>query len=156
MASEHKDLKKIKSLIKIMKDNDLIEVEIKTGDEKIMLKRSDPNQIVTAAQTMMPAAQVLAAPIAPAASSETASAADDNLVEIVSPIVGTFYTAPSPDSDNFVEINSKVSPKTVVCIVEAMKVMNEIKADATGTIVEILVESGQAVEFGQPLYKVKP
>ncbi len=137
-----------------MKDNDLIEVEIKTGDEKIMLKRSDPNQIVTAAQAI-PMTQMQAA-LPAMQPAEATPAVDDNLVEITSPIVGTFYTAPSPDSDDFIEINAKVTPQTVVCIIEAMKVMNEIKADATGTIVEILVESGQAVEFGQPLFKVKP
>jgi acetyl-CoA carboxylase biotin carboxyl carrier protein len=79
-----------------------------------------------------------------------------NLHEIASPMVGTFYRAPSPDSAPYVELGQKVTPDTVVCIIEAMKVMNEIKAETTGTIVEILVENGKSVEFGQPLFRVKP
>jgi acetyl-CoA carboxylase biotin carboxyl carrier protein len=78
------------------------------------------------------------------------------LVVIKSPIVGTFYATPSPDSDPFVEVGSQVDAQTVVCIVEAMKVMNEIKAETSGTIAEILVSNGQAVEYGQALFKVKP
>jgi len=76
------------------------------------------------------------------------------LVEIKSPIVGTFYSAPSPDSEPFVEVGSKIEENSVVCIVEAMKVMNEIKAEVSGTIVEILVKNGEAVEYGQVLFKV--
>jgi len=81
---------------------------------------------------------------------------DEDLVEIKSPIVGTFYVTPSPDSEPYVELGSAVRPQTVVCIIEAMKVMNEIKAEASGTIAEILVTNGQAVEYGQVLYRVKP
>ncbi len=80
----------------------------------------------------------------------------ENLVEIKSPIVGTFYATPSPKSEDYVEPGSTVKPQTVVCIIEAMKVMNEIKAETSGTIVEILVTNGQAVEYGQVLFKVKP
>ena len=80
----------------------------------------------------------------------------EDLVEIKSPIVGTFYATPSPDSEHYVEVGSTVSPQTVVCIIEAMKVMNEIKAENSGTIAEILVTNGQAVEFGQVLFKLKP
>jgi len=81
---------------------------------------------------------------------------DETLVEIASPIVGTFYASPSPDSEHFVAVGSQVGPDTVVCIVEAMKVMNEIKAETSGTIVKILCKAGQAVEYGQVLFKVKP
>jgi len=80
----------------------------------------------------------------------------EDLVEIKSPIVGTFYVAPSPDSEPYVELGSAVKSQAVVCIIEAMKVMNEIKAETSGTIVEILVTNGQAVEYGQVLFKVKP
>jgi acetyl-CoA carboxylase biotin carboxyl carrier protein len=80
----------------------------------------------------------------------------EDLVEIKSPIVGTFYVAPSPDSEPCVEVGSVVRPQTVICIIEAMKVMNEIKAETGGTIVEMLVTNGQAVEYGQVLFKVKP
>jgi acetyl-CoA carboxylase biotin carboxyl carrier protein len=81
---------------------------------------------------------------------------DTGLEQIKSPLVGTFYAAPSPDSEPFVEVGTKVESQTVVCIVEAMKVMNEIKAEINGTVVQILVKNGQAVEYGQPLFKVKP
>jgi len=81
---------------------------------------------------------------------------EEDLVEIKSPIVGTFYATPSPDSEPCVDIDSEVSPQTVVCIIEAMKVMNEIKAETSGTIVSILVTNGQAVEYGQVLFKVRP
>ena len=80
----------------------------------------------------------------------------DGLVEINSPIIGTFYSAPSPDSDPYVTVGARVEPETVVCIIEAMKVMNEIKAETAGTIVEILCKAGQAVEYGQAIFKVKP
>ncbi|MFB0525064.1 MAG: acetyl-CoA carboxylase biotin carboxyl carrier protein, partial [Phycisphaerae bacterium] len=81
---------------------------------------------------------------------------EEELVEIKSPIVGTFYATPSPDSEPYVEVGSHVEPQTVVCIVEAMKVMNEIKAETRGTIVEILVTNGQAAEYGQVLFRVRP
>ena len=102
-------------------------------------------------------APVAAAPAAPAAA-EAAAPADDNagLVEIVSPMVGTFYSSPSPDADAFVGIGDKVNGETVVCIIEAMKVFNEIKAETSGTIQRVLVSDAQAVEFGQALYLVKP
>ncbi len=80
----------------------------------------------------------------------------ENLVEIKSPIVGTFYATPSPDSGPYVEVGSQVTPQTVVCVIEAMKVMNEIKAETSGTIVEVLVTNGQAVEYGQVLFRVRP
>jgi len=81
---------------------------------------------------------------------------NEQLIEITSPIVGTFYASPSPDSKPYVKVGSHVDEETVVCIIEAMKVMNEIKAQTTGTIVEVLGKAGQAVEFGQPLFKVRP
>ena len=149
------DLNKIKELIEIMKQNDLIEVEIIDGENKICLKRPSPAQPVVATAPMT------APPAAPAAEQaapqETPQApVDDGLVDITSPLVGTFYRAASPDSDSYVEISSSVSSDSVVCIIEAMKVMNEIKANVNGTIENIMVENGQAVEFGQVLFKVRP
>ncbi len=163
MAREENDLDKIKKLIEVMKENDLLEVEIKHGDHKILLKRSEGPvvQHVTAAAVVPASAPSAAASqVGPEASegeqpSEQAGAAEE-LVEIKSPIVGTFYAQPSPDSEPYVEPGSDVEPQSVVCIVEAMKVMNEIKAEVSGTIVEVAVESGQAVEYGQVLFKVKP
>jgi len=162
VENKDSDLQKIKKLIEIMKQNELVEVEIKHGDDKIFLKRSQPQQpAVTALPTIGPESG--AAPVGPNAAQSSAALSqpsapqpDEDLVEIKSPIVGTFYVTPSPDSEPYVELGSAVRPQTVVCIIEAMKVMNEIKAEASGTIAEILVTNGQAVEYGQVLYRVKP
>ena len=166
MAENDTDLKKIKELIEIMKENELLEVEIKHGDDKIFLKRSQPHASVGGALSAVPA--IRPEPGAPqhihAGGTEAlihtyasqATGSSEDLVEIKSPIVGTFYATPSPDSEHYVEVGSKVDPQTVVCIIEAMKVMNEIKAETSGTIVEVLVTNGQAVEYGQVLFKVKP
>jgi acetyl-CoA carboxylase biotin carboxyl carrier protein len=153
------DLKKVKELIELMKENDLVELEIEAGHDKIMLKRPAPAQ-PTVTHIPVPVAPT-AAPIAPAvqqpASPETAAepVTEPGIVEITSPIVGTFYAAPSPDADDYVQVGSNVSSDSIVCIVEAMKVMNEIKAETTGTITEVLCQAGQAVEYGQVLFKVK-
>ena len=165
MAEKDSDLQKIKKLIEIMKQNELLEVEIKHGDDKIFLKRCQAQPalgpVVTATPMIKPESgaapagsegiEALSRPPAP----QSAPGPED-LVEIKSPIVGTFYATPSPDSEHYVELGSTVKPQTVVCIIEAMKVMNEIKAETGGTIVEILVTNGQAVEYGQVLFKVKP
>lgn len=164
MADKDIDLKKIKELIELMKQNGLEELEIKQHDNKIFLKRQPQSP---------PAPAVIATPIIKQDSASgnagfqnmnivsqpeisEPAAKENDLIEITSPIVGTFYAKPSPDSDPFVEIGSTVAPHTVVCIIEAMKVMNEIKAETSGTIVETLVSDGQAIEYGQALFKVKP
>ncbi|MGA2916055.1 MAG: acetyl-CoA carboxylase biotin carboxyl carrier protein [Sedimentisphaerales bacterium] len=148
------DLKKVKEIIELMLENDLVEVEIAEGDDKIHLKRPGSSAVqipvVAPVPVMAPAVPVSAAGAAPQ------SAADDKLVVIKSPIVGTFYAAPSPDSPPYVKVGDRVTSDTVVCIVEAMKVMNEIKAEATGTIEKVMVANGQAVEFGHVLFKVRP
>ncbi len=161
MAEKDSDLQKIKKLIEIMKQNELLEVEIKHGDDKIFLKRCQAQPalgpVVTATPMIKPESGA-----APAGSegiealSRPPAPGPEDLVEIKSPIVGTFYATPSPKSEDYVEPGSTVKPQTVVCIIEAMKVMNEIKAETSGTIVEILVTNGQAVEYGQVLFKVKP
>jgi len=165
MAENDADLKKIKEIIEIMKENELLEVEIKHGDDKIFLKRHQPQSDVGAAVSAIPAMRPEpgAAPAHPGGTealiqtyASQADAGAEDLVEIKSPIVGTFYATPSPDSEHYVEVGSTVSPQTVVGIIEAMKVMNEIKAETSGTIAEVLVTNGQAVEFGQVLFKVKP
>jgi acetyl-CoA carboxylase biotin carboxyl carrier protein len=161
MSHKDADLRKIKDLIKIMRDNELVEVEIKHGDDKIFLKRSDPQRAVDQVPVMrIDHGAAALNPQTAEASSQPAAAqpapGDENLAEIKSPIVGTFYATPSPDSEPFVEVGAAVGPQTVVCIIEAMKVLNEIKAETSGTIVEVLVTNGQAVEYGQPLFKVKP
>jgi acetyl-CoA carboxylase biotin carboxyl carrier protein len=160
MAENDSDLKKITKLIEIMKDHGLEEIEIKHGDDKIFLKRSGPQQAAIGIPMMRPEPGVT--PVGPesmgAASQPSPPRAvpAEDLVEIKSPIVGTFYATPSPDSESYVDIGSEVGPQTVVCIIEAMKVMNEIKAETSGTIVSILVTNGQAVEYGQVLFRVRP
>ncbi len=161
MPDKDADLRKIKKLIDIMKENELVEVEIKHGDDKIFLKRSEPQQVVGGVPVMR--LEPGAAPVSPEAaeslgqpSAAQPAADEEDLTEIISPIVGTFYATPSPDSEPYVDVGMSVGPQTVVCIIEAMKVRKEINAETSGTIVEVLVTNGQAVEYGQPLFKVKP
>ena len=154
------DLKNLKALIKLMVDNGLTEVDVKDpSGESITLKRGHgdaPIQYVAAPQGYAP--PLAASHGAPAAASApvAAKSSDEGLVTIVSPMVGTFYASSSPDAPPFVTIGDRISDESVVCLIEAMKVFNEIKAETTGTIHSVLVASGQAVEFGQPLFKVKP
>jgi acetyl-CoA carboxylase biotin carboxyl carrier protein len=158
------DLQKIKELIEIMKRNELVEVEISHGDDKIFLKRSQPQPASGGASVPMAGSIVSGVPESPHVSQNSAPQVppsvsepqlEDDLVEIKSPLVGTFYATPSPDSDPYVEVGSHVDEQAVVCIVEAMKVMNEIKSEISGTITEILVVNGQAVEYGQVLFKIR-
>lgn len=152
------ELKDIKELIALMKKNDLSVFKMEKEGFKITLKKeSDQPPTVAyhpveipAPRAAIPAALETAAPAAAAPASEKSSHR-----EITSPMVGTFYTAASPESPAFVEVGQQVAADTVVCIIEAMKVMNEIKAETSGTIVEVLVENGKPVQFGQPLFKVK-
>ena len=150
-----KDLAKVKELIEIMKDNDLVEIEIADGDSKIHLKRPQPQMQAVAAQmpVQMPPA---AAGGEPTGAIPEPDPGESNLIDITSPMVGTFYGSPSPDSDPFVQVGDKVDEGTVICIIEAMKVMNEIKAETSGTIAEVICQPGQAVEFGEVLFKVRP
>ncbi|MCD4830282.1 MAG: acetyl-CoA carboxylase biotin carboxyl carrier protein [Anaerohalosphaeraceae bacterium] len=143
------ELKKVKEIIELMIENDLVEVEIADGDSKIHLKRPGHS-----APAILPAAAAYTP--APVAAEPTAPEEDPNLTNIDSPMVGTFYSAASPDSPAYVKPGDSVTADTVVCIVEAMKVMNEIKAEVDGTIEKVLVSNGQAVEFGQTLFKVRP
>lgn len=148
------DLKKVKDLIDLMIEKDLVEVEIAEGDSKIHLKRAG---IAPAVPAAMHIPVMAPAPTAPYPGAVPAPAAgDEKLADIKSPIVGTFYSAPSPDSAPYAKAGDHVTADTVVCIVEAMKVMNEIKAETSGTIEKVLITNGQAVEFGQVLFKVRP
>jgi acetyl-CoA carboxylase biotin carboxyl carrier protein len=153
------DLEKLRELLEMMEKHGLTEISLKNGDEEWQLKRGGGLEQVQ----MVPAAplQVAAVPqaaVAPPAS-EPASAAKAELpadmAEIKSPTVGTFYTAPSPEDPAFVEVGARVQADTIVCIVEAMKVFNQIPAEISGTISEVLVANGDAVEFGQPLYRIR-
>jgi len=143
------DIKEIKRLVELMITNDLSEMDICEGENKVHLKRGIAGPVVT-----IPA---MAAPIAaPVAASSAASAPAEKFIEIRSPMVGTFYAAQSPDSEAYASVGVSVSTDSVVCIIEAMKVMNEIKAECSGEIVEICVKNAQPVEYGQVLFKVRP
>ncbi len=152
------DLKDIKGIVDLMKKNAVSEFEMEEGDFKIKLKR-DPGKppggvpMTEVAPMVLPAA--VASGAAPTSASPTPPVMPDGS-EIKSPMIGTFYRKPSPDADAYVEVGTVVEPDTVVCIVEAMKVMNEIKAEAKGTIAEVLVEEGKPVEYGQPLFRIEP
>ncbi len=162
------NLNEIKQLIDVVNSSDLQETIIEEGSFKIILRR-----FVTGSAAQMqpslsvPAAQPAAAPAAaqPTGSSATAAASassqqpaepQSGLIDICSPIVGTFYRSPSPDSPAFVSVNDTVHKGDVLCIIEAMKLMNEIEAEVSGTVVEVLVENGQPVEYDQPLFRIKP
>jgi acetyl-CoA carboxylase biotin carboxyl carrier protein len=146
------NIKEVKQLIKLMVDNDLTELNIESGSVKVALKRGLGGEPV--ATVAAPAGPVRDAPRA--AEKHEPQAPAEDLLEIKSPMVGTFYTASSPDSDDFVAAGDAVSSDTVVCIIEAMKVMNEIKAECSGTIAEVCVTNAQPVEFGQVLFRVRP
>lgn len=153
---------KIRQLVEMMVKNDLVEISLRDGDVEVNLRRPNPSSMPTvqmsAAPLMAPVQSPMATPAPSAALPEEAAApeSDEGLIEIRSPMVGTFYTKPSPDAPTFVSIGSSVGPDTVVCIVEAMKVFNEIKAETTGTIEKILLPNESAIEFGQPLFLVRP
>jgi len=152
------DLKDIKAIIDLMKKNSVSEFELEKQDFKIRLKRggngiapgtgTEETPLLTYVQPALAIQPPSTAPVpSPTASTE---------LEIKSPMIGTFYRSPSPESASYVEVGTEVSPETVVCIIEAMKVMNEIKAEAKGIVTQVLVENAKPVEFGQPLFKLRP
>ena len=146
------DVKELRRLLRLMRDFDLSELEIEEEGHRVRLRRGVEVGYAPAPQASpAPAAE----PATPAAASERDIAAE-GLVEIPSPMVGTFYRAPSPDEEQFAQVGDTVNPETAVCIIEAMKVMNEIEAEINGEIREILVNNAEAVEFGQPLFLVRP
>lgn len=148
------DIKEIKKIVELMKEHDLSKFELEEEAFRIAMVRGYDEQV----RMVQAAAPAPAAPAAaPVAGTDTSAApVDDGLLEITAPIVGTFYRAGSPDADPYVQVGQSVDKDTVVCIVEAMKVMNEIKAEVKGTIEKILVENATPVMYGQPLFKVKP
>ena len=152
-------LEEIKSIVKLMSENDLTEFKIESEDMHLCIRRGASGSTtavvpapVVQLQPQAAAVQPAAAPAPSPAPVPAAAAAPDKNKVIESPIVGTFYRSSTPGSDAFVKVGSKVEADQTVCIIEAMKVMNEIKAEKTGVIKEILVENGEPVEFGQPLF----
>lgn len=163
-------LNEIKELIKLVDQTSVHELEIESEGTRLSIKKPNAAEVVNnyqaAPQAYIPAQQVMAPQIvqpstgnqAPAAAPQQDSAEDSNssLHKIVSPMVGTFYRSPSPEAGPFVSPGDKVTEKSTVCIIEAMKLMNELEAEIKGEIVEVLAQNGQLVEFGQPLFLVKP
>ncbi|HEY6111942.1 MAG TPA: acetyl-CoA carboxylase biotin carboxyl carrier protein [Chthoniobacterales bacterium] len=147
------DLKDIKAIIDLMKKNDLSVFEMEKDGFRLKLQKGLGDQpVVSAPATTAPP---LAAAASQTAAAPEAAADGGPLRDIVSPMVGTFYRATSPDAASFVDVGQSVSEDTVVCIIEAMKVMNEIKAETSGVIAEVVAENGKAVQFGQVLFRVR-
>lgn len=151
------NLNRVKELVDLMSNNGLSEIELAEGDKKITLRRGGAvAHVPVAAPVYAPAPVHTPAASAPTVSAPAAKNEDEGLIPIKSPMVGTFYAAASPDAEPFGKIGNNVTPKTTVCIIEAMKVFNEIPAEVTGTIAKVLVTNGQVVDFGQTLFLVKP
>ncbi|MEP1032064.1 acetyl-CoA carboxylase biotin carboxyl carrier protein [Ekhidna sp.] len=153
--------KEIQELINFLSESGLEEVNIETDDFKVSIKRSAEQHVIASAPAPMaaapaPTAQAPAATPAPAADGGSAPAAESNLVEIKSPMIGTFYRSANPESPSFVEIGSSVKAGDPVCIIEAMKLFNEIESEVSGKIVKVLVDNAQPVEYDQPLFLVDP
>jgi len=152
------DIRKVKKLIELLEESGVAEIEIKEGEESVRISRS--SAAVAPAPVQYSAAPV-AAPVTPVASEAPAAApteASSNVPsghQVKSPMVGTFYRAPSPGSKNFAEVGDQVKAGDTLCIVEAMKMMNQIEADASGTIKAILIEDGEPVEFDEPLFIIE-
>jgi acetyl-CoA carboxylase biotin carboxyl carrier protein len=167
------NLEELRELVALLRENGLAELELESADFRVRLRREGlvaaaPPQVQYVADpapvTPMPAAAPAAppanpnpapAPSHPGAEATTEASHDQDLHIIPSPIVGTFYRSPSPTADPFVKIGTNVEPDSVVCIIEAMKLMNEIQAEAAGEVVKIYVENGQPVEYGQPLFGIR-
>lgn len=160
------DIKQIRTLIDLMKRSDLTDFEVEEEGLKLRIRRSAGHTPTVLAQPPLVGAPVSVAPMTPIAAPATptpvvtvtppsAASPEPGIIYVKSPMVGTFYRAAAPESPAFVEVGAAVTEKSVVCIIEAMKIMNEIQAEVKGTVVEVLVESGQPVEYGQPLFKVK-
>jgi acetyl-CoA carboxylase biotin carboxyl carrier protein len=158
------DFKQIQELVKMINKSNIGELSIEEKDFKITIKQKKEEKIVTVAPATVQAAPVMAAPVAapapaPAAGEkpkEAAALKTDNLVAIKSPMIGTFYRRSAPDKPLFVEVGDDVSPGKVVCIIEAMKLFNEIESEVSGKIVKVLVEDASPVEYDQPLFLVEP
>jgi acetyl-CoA carboxylase biotin carboxyl carrier protein len=154
------DLRKIKTLIDLLEQSGISELEVKEGEESVRIARHPTGQaapMMHYAPPPMPAPAPIAGP-APAAGAAPAAkpAPSSKAHSVKSPMVGTFYRAPSPGAKSFVEVGQTVKQGQTICIIEAMKMLNQIEADASGTISEILVENGQPVQFDQPLFMIDP
>lgn len=150
------DVRRVRRLVELMKEHDLNEIDIRQDDARIQLRRGMggvPSVVTTAAPVPAAAVPAPATPAAEVAAAEVAPVDDAKL--IISPIVGTFYSSPDPEASPYTKVGDHVGPETIVCIIEAMKVFNEIPAEVSGEVIAVLVQNGDPVEFGQPLFKVK-
>jgi acetyl-CoA carboxylase biotin carboxyl carrier protein len=151
------DVRKVRKFIELMNEHDLAEIDLRQGDQRIRLRRGPETVAVAAAPALPPATAHSAATQASPADTRGAAGPDDGKTILIrSPMVGTFYSAANPDSPPFVKVGDQIGPETTVCIVEAMKVFNEIPAECSGRIVTALVQNGDPVEFGQALFRVEP
>ena len=150
------DLKDIRSVIEMMRKNSISEFELEQNDFKIRMKRGEMVQPGTTTQPMYLPALHASANSQQAAEYESPAPAKSNELEIKSPMIGTFYRSPTPDAAAYIEVGKEVDSEMVVGIIEAMKVMNEIKAETRGVITRVMIENGKPVEFGQPLFKYRP
>ena len=153
------DVERIRALVTLMRRHDLSEIDLHDGDRRIRLRRGSLQPVAPTAPVIAAPNPVVAAPMASAPAKQSApeqAPVAKHYIEIKSPTPGTFYAAPSPDAEPFVRKGSRVTPNTVVCVIEAMKLFNEIQAECTGVIAEILVENGLPVEHGQVLFRVDP
>jgi acetyl-CoA carboxylase biotin carboxyl carrier protein len=137
------DIRKLKELVRLMVVSDLVELDLRDDKEQVTIRRPSPQAVP----------HIVTAPVAAPAA---AAPAADNRLTVASPMVGTFYAASGPDKPNFVKVGDAVGQDTVVCLIEAMKVFNEIKAECAGIVDEVLVGNGKPVEFGQPLFRIRP
>ena len=151
------DIRKVKKLIELLDDSGIAEIEITEGEESVRISRYAAGTPVAAPLAPAPVAAAPAAAPAPATAEAAApaEAPDEDGYEVAAPMVGTYYGAPSPDAEPFVSLGQKVSEGETICIIEAMKMFNQIEAESSGTIVAILVENGQPVEFDQPLFVIR-
>ena len=147
------DLRKIKKLIEMLQESDLNEIEVKEGEESVRINRKEDNVVHTSIAPAPISKEAVQSNVQPSNNLETDEDSSD-LSKITSPMVGTFYRKPSPDSDPFVEVGQVVKKGDTVCIIEAMKMMNQIQAEKAGTIGEILVKDGEPLEFDQPLITI--
>ncbi len=147
------DVKRIRRLVELMNEHELAEIDLRQADQRIRLRKGGEPIITT--EAIRPVASA-AAPAASAAAPATPASAVSDLIEIKSPMIGTFYSAANPESPPFVKVGDHIGPTSTVCIIEAMKVFNEIPAEVSGLVVSVLVENGEPVEFGQPLFKIDP
>ena len=156
------NVRKIRGLVELMREYDLSEIDLRQSDQRIQLKRGGELKmsgfappVALPATTPVPPARSAVAPAAPEPATTTAEADSEGIVFVKSPMVGTFYIKANPDTEPFASVGDHINAETTVCIIEAMKVFNEIPADVSGQIVAVLVENEEPVEFGRPLFKVK-